>query len=110
MVKKESQPSPEINPRQARHLKGLGHHLQPLAMIGRDGITETVTASVQDILRAHELVKVKVQQNCPLERHEAGRLLAARTRSSLVQVLGRIFLLFKANPDLPPERRIHLPT
>ena len=98
-----------LNGRQIRFLRAQGHHLAPVVMVGRDGITPTVLASLNANLAAHELVKVKVQQNCPLERREAAALLAAQAPAALVQVLGRTVLLFRPNPDLPADRRLRLP-
>jgi len=108
MSKKIKKQSP-LTSKQARYLRGLGHHLTPLAMIGREGISTTLVKSVQDILKAHELVKVRVQNNCPQGRKEAAAELAERTGAQVAQVIGKTFLLFRANPDLPPDKKITLP-
>ena len=73
--------------KQVRYLRGLGHHLKPLAMLGREGITDSVIAAVDAVLDAHELVKVKVGSGCPLDRREAAASLAAKTFAAEVQVL-----------------------
>jgi len=98
-----------LTSRQIRHLRGLGHHLAPLAMIGKEGISVTVVNSVSELLAARELIKVRVQNNCPLARKEAAAALAARTGATLAQVIGKTFLLYRANPDLPADKRITLP-
>lgn len=92
-----------------RYLRGLGHHLKPLAMVGKEGITETLARSVSDNLKAHELVKIRVQDTSPLDRREAGAALAEETGSALVQVLGKTFLLFRENKDRKDEGKIVLP-
>lgn len=89
-----------------RHLRGLGHSLDPVVSIGKNGITGALVAQTERALLTHELVKVRVQGEAPVERREAGALLAAATGSALAQVLGRTFLLYKAHPEKP---RIVLP-
>ena len=95
--------------KQARYLRGLGHHLKPLAMLGREGITDTVIAAVDAVLDARELVKVKVGNGCPLDRKEAAAFLAVKTFSAVVQVLGKTILLFRQNPDRDDDKAIRLP-
>ncbi len=99
----------KLTSRQVRFLRGRGHHLSPAVMVGREGVTKTVLAALNASLAAHELVKVKVQQNCPLDRHQVAELLAARAPAALVQVLGRTILLYRPNPDLAADKRIVLP-
>ena len=95
--------------KQVRYLKGLGHHLKPLAMLGKEGITDNVIGAVDAVLDAHELVKVKVGNSCPMDRKEAAAELAAKTFSAKVQVLGKTILLFRQNPDRPNDLAIKLP-
>lgn len=84
-----------------RYLKGLGHHLAPIVQIGKDGITDGLIAATKEALLAHELVKVKVLAEAPVDRKDAGPELAKRTAASFVQVLGRTLLLYKRHPQKP---------
>ena len=95
--------------KQARHLRGLGHHLKPLAMIGREGISESLIASVDEVLAAHELIKVKIQENCPLDKEEAAETLARKTKSSVAQIIGKTFLIYRENKDKEDDQKIKLP-
>ena len=105
-TKKKIQP---LTGKQVRYLRGLGHHLKPLAMLGREGITDSVIAAVDAVLDAHELVKVKVGSGCPLDRREAAASLAAKTSDAEVQVIGKTILLFRQNPDRDDDMAIKLP-
>lgn len=87
-------------------LRSMGHHLQPAVYVGKEGLSPALIKSVEAALKAHELIKIKLGQNCPLERNEAAEKLAWATGSSLVQVIGRMVLLHRANPDLPAGKRI----
>ncbi len=89
-----------------RHLRGLGHHLDVVVQIGKDGLTDAILAATGEALRTHELVKVKVGSECPVDRKEAGPELATKTGATLVQVLGRTVLLYKRHPSKP---KIELP-
>ena len=79
--------------KQARFLRGLGHHLDPVVMVGRSGLSDGVVAQAESALATHELIKVKVQEGCELERREAAAALAEATGAAVAQVLGRTFLL-----------------
>ena len=109
MSKKKNKKQPKLTGGQIRFLRGMGHHLTPKAMIGKEGITDNLVGSVKDVLAVHELVKVKVQENCPLDRKEAAEEVARLTGASLVQVIGKTFLLYWANEELHEEKRIQLP-
>jgi len=97
---------PDLTGKQRRHLRALGHHLDPFLQIGHEGVTDAVVAQANAQLQRHELIKVRVLESAPLDRREAADELAARTGADLAQVLGRTFLLYKRDPEKP---RIQLP-
>lgn len=90
-----------LSGKQVRYLRGLGHHLNPVVMIGKDGLSTALVAATEEALASHELIKVRLQEGCMLDRKEAAADLAAKTGSEVAQILGKTFLLFKANPDNP---------
>jgi RNA-binding protein len=90
----------------ARHLRALGHELSPVVSIGKEGLTDAVVSAANAALLTHELVKVKVQSEAPIDRKLAASELASKTESALAQVLGRTFLLYKRHPKKP---KIQLP-
>ena len=83
---------------QRRALRALGHHLEPIVLLGQSGITDGVIGAVEQALKDHELIKVKVN---PDDRREAAAQLAEATSSELVQVLGRTVLLYKPRKENP---------
>jgi RNA-binding protein len=95
-----------LSGKQRHFLRGLGHALEPVVHVGKDGVTDAVTTALSEALVAHELVKVKLGPNTPDERHTAADELAARTGSELVQVLGKVILVYRAHPEEP---QIELP-
>ena len=106
---KTKQKHKKLTGKQVRYLKGLGHHLKPLVMLGREGLSKNVITATNEVLTVHELIKVKVGNGCLLDRREAADSAAGETGSEIVQILGKTFLLFRANPDRDAEHRIKLP-
>jgi len=87
--------------KQRRHLRGLGHGLDPVVHIGKDGLSEAFVAAVDQALTDHELIKVRVLEATGLDRHEAADSLARATSSEVAQVLGNTILLYRAHPEKP---------
>lgn len=84
--------------KQRRRLRALGHHLQPLVIVGQQGITPGVLGAVEQALFDHELIKVKVGEGSE-ERHQTAEALARGTESEVAQILGRTVLLFKKRDE-----------
>jgi RNA-binding protein len=96
----------QLSGKAIRYLRSLGHDLQPVVQIGKEGATKGLTGAIDRALTDHELIKVRVAQESPIEPRDAGDLLAVNTESSLVQVLGRTLLLYRPHPEKP---KIELP-
>jgi RNA-binding protein len=96
----------ELTGKQRRHLRALGQRLTATLHIGHEGVSDAVVAQADAQLASHELIKVRVGENAPEDRHETAERLAARTRAHLAQVLGRTALLYRRCQDAP---RIVLP-
>jgi len=91
----------ELTGKQRRHLRALGHHLDPVVQVGQDGVSDAVVGQADAQLDAHELIKVKIGESSPQDRHEAADTLAARTQAQVAQVLGRTVLLYRPRKDKP---------
>ena len=87
--------------RQRRHLRALGHHLQPVVQVGHEGITEAVVRETHQQLETHELIKVRIGESSPQDRHEGAELLAEKTGAQVAQVLGRTALLYRPRKEKP---------
>ena len=87
-----------LNGKQRRALRALGHHLEPVVLVGQHGVTDAVVAAVDQALHDHELIKVKIHEG-PEDRKEAAQRLAEATGSELAQLLGRVALLFKKRDE-----------
>jgi len=87
--------------KQRRYLRGLGQRLTPTLHVGHEGVSDAVVQQAEVQLEAHELVKVRVGDNAPEDRHTTAEDLARRTRADLTQVLGRTALLYRARAKEP---------
>jgi RNA-binding protein len=89
-------------PTPLRHrLRGLGHALDPVVQIGKQGAGASVVAQVTRALFDHELIKIKVGAECPATRFEVAESLGEEPGVKVVQILGRTVLLYKRNPKDP---------
>lgn len=91
--------SPQLSGKQRRHLRALGHALDPVVLVGQRGVSDNLVENLEAQLLAHELVKVKVHDADALE--EVARRLCEATGAQLAQQIGGMLLLYKAHPDDP---------
>lgn len=87
--------------KQKRYLRALGHGLKPLVQVGKQGVVPSVISQTSQALEAHELVKVKLLEACPIERDECAATLAEATGAGVAQTLGRTVLLYRPRADHP---------
>jgi RNA-binding protein len=91
----------ELSGRQRRHLRALGQKLTATLHVGQEGVTEAVVRQADVQLDLHELIKVRVGDNAPQDRHATAADLARRTGAHLAQVLGRTALLYRGRRQEP---------
>jgi RNA-binding protein len=95
-----------LTAKQRQFLKSLAHGLEPLVQVGNKGVSDSLVEQIRDQLVAHELIKVRVNTESTVNPADIGEDLAQRTRSELVQRLGRVLVLYRRHDDKP---KIELP-
>lgn len=95
-----------MNGKQRKYLRGLAHDLKPLVQIGHRGLSPAVARQIDAALTEHELIKVRLAAEAPLDRDEAAARLSDEVGCDVAGSIGRVLILFRANPDEP---RIVLP-
>ena len=94
---------------QKKFLRGLGHQLKPLIMVGDAGLSESLLAEYESTLDHHELIKVRVRVGDRNARDAIIRELCDAGSAQLVQRIGNVALLYRPNLRKKPEKRIRLP-
>ena len=96
----------ELNSKQRAYLKGLASTLDPIFQIGKGSLTPEVTEAVSEAFHTRELIKIAVLKNCFEDPREIAQILADRTHSTVVHVIGKKIVLYKENKD---KKKIELP-
>ena len=92
-----------LTSKQRSYLIGLSNQLDPVIQIGKNGVSPEAVISAEEAFNTRELVKGAVMKMAPESPREAAETLAGRTRSQVVMVIGRKFVLykpFKENPQI----------
>jgi RNA-binding protein len=88
-----------LSPAERKELKARAHKLDPVVVIGSKGLTDEVVKEIDLALKAHELIKVRAPD---LERDEREPILneiVFRTQAEAVQIIGKIFVIFRKKVD-----------
>ena len=92
--------------KQRAYLKSIAMKLDPLFNVGKASITPEFTTAIAEVLETRELIKISVLKNCLDEPREIAEVLAERTHSQVVQVIGKKIVLYKESKD---NKKIELP-
>ncbi len=84
-----------ITTKQRAFLRGLGNALEPVVQIGKEGLTDNLVESVNLLLEARELVKIKVLKNTDDDARHFAEELASTLSAEIVQVIGNNLILYK---------------
>ena len=96
-----------LTSKQRAALRSMANTLDTIVIVGKDGITDALTAQVSDALKARELIKGKVLETSLLSAREACDELCEKCRCEAVQCIGSKFVLYKRNEKDP---KIELPS
>lgn len=81
-----------------KYLRSMAHHLDPVVIIGKRGLTDSVIKKIDDALLSHELIKIKF-----LEFQDQKKILSdeivQRTQSEIVGRIGHVIMLYKQHPE-----------
>ena len=93
--------------KQRAYLKSLAMTMDPIFQIGKNSMTPELTKAVAEALQARELIKISVLKNCADNPRELADMMAERTKSQVVQVIGKKIVLYKEGKD--KNKKIQLP-
>ena len=93
--------------KQRAYLKSIAMTTEPILQIGKPSLTPEFTQSAKEALEARELIKISVLKNCADDPRALAEVIAERTRSQVVQVIGKKIVLYKEGKD--KHKKIELP-
>ncbi|MFV0364318.1 MAG: ribosome assembly RNA-binding protein YhbY [Suipraeoptans sp.] len=93
--------------KQRAYLKSLAMKIDPVFHIGKNSITPEFIIAINESIDKKELIKIGVLKNCADDPKELANIVAERTRSEVVQVIGKKIVLYKEGKD--KNKKIELP-
>ena len=93
--------------KQRAYLKSLASTLDPIFQVGKSSVTPEVTDAILESFNTRELIKIAVLKNCFDDPKEIANMIAERTHSQVVQVIGKKIVLYKEGKD--NKKKIELP-
>ncbi len=92
-----------LTSKEKRQLRQIAHHLAPIVTVADRGVTDRVLDEARRALADHEIIKAKVDVGDRTERKALGDALAAGCQCEVVQVIGKVWVLYRANADADPR-------
>ena len=90
-----------ITPKQRAELKAMANSLEPVFQVGKGGVNDAQVKQIDDYLRVHEIIKIKVLDNSLYTAREAAEEIAEKIGADVVQVIGSKLILYKRNEKDP---------
>lgn len=90
-----------LTSKQRAYLKSIANKLSPAFQIGKSGVSAAQISQIDDYLRVHEIMKIRVLDNSLYSAKEASAEIAEAIYADVVQVIGSIGILYKKNEKEP---------
>lgn len=90
-----------LTSKQRSHLRALSNKTETIFHVGKGGVTPELTQAIDDALEARELVKIDILNNCVMEIGEVADIIHERTRSEVVQTIGKKIVFFRQSKKKP---------
>ena len=99
----------KLSTKQIAHLRGIAHSLNPVVMIGNNGMTESVLKEIELNLNAHELIKVQVAGDDRDTRKALYSEICAKTNATAVHHIGKQLVFYRASNTVKEKAKILIP-
>ena len=87
---------------QRKQLRSLAHHLQPIVLVGKHGVTDTLVDAVDEALKVYELIKIRFHEHKDAKKNLTAEI-AQHTGSEIAGIIGHVAILYREQED--PEKR-----
>lgn len=98
-------PAIQLTPAQRKEKRADAHHLDPVVMIGADGLTPAVVKETDAALNAHGLIKVRVMSDDRPNRETIFAELADKLSAAPIQHIGKLLILWRPIPEKAKAER-----
>lgn len=99
----------QLNTKQIAHLRGLAHSLNPVVMIGNQGLTENVLKEVDLNLNAHELIKVQVAGDDRDARKSIYTEISEKLQATQVHHIGKQLVFYRESSTIKESAKVVIP-
>jgi len=96
-----------LSGKERKYLKKLAHHLNPVVLIGKNGVTDEVIVKTDEAILSHELIKIRYIGH-KSEKKQLSMDIATQTGSELVGMIGHIAILYRQHPE-KEKQKIQIP-
>ncbi|WP_321324103.1 ribosome assembly RNA-binding protein YhbY [Thiomicrorhabdus sp.] len=93
-----SQPEKLTN-NQKKYLRGIAHNINPMIIIGANGVTENLMKELESTLEHHEILKIKMASADREDRKQIVDYILEQTGALLVQTIGKICVIYRQSED-----------
>ena len=94
----------QLTPAERKEKRGDAHHLDPVVMIGADGLTPAVLKEAEVAIRSHGLIKVRVFSDDRAAREAMLTEMADKLNAAPIQHIGKLLVLWRPMEEVEPER------
>ncbi|RVU54917.1 ribosome assembly RNA-binding protein YhbY [Anaerosphaera multitolerans] len=88
-----------ITGKQRSYLKSIANNTKPLIQVGKNGITDSLIKQIDELLEAHEIVKISVLKNSPLFARDITEEITDSTNSEFVQQIGNKLTIYRESKE-----------
>ena len=99
----------KLSTKQIAHLRGLAHNLNPVVMIGNNGLTDNIIKEIELNLNAHELIKIQVAGDDREARVAIYADICAKTNAVAVHHIGKQLVIYRASETVKEKAKVHIP-
>ena len=99
----------KLTTKQIAHLRGLAHSLNPVVMLGNNGLTDNIMKEIELNLNAHELIKIQVAGDDRDARKAIYDEICAKTNALAVHHIGKQLVVYRASETIKEKAKIHIP-
>jgi RNA-binding protein len=90
-----------LTSKQRQYLKGLAHALEPVVRVGRAGVSPSVIEETKRSLQAHELIKVRIENDDSAQRKAIAEELAKACDADVADTIGKLAILYRGRDEDP---------